>query len=997
MGTAEQPLRQRARLGVSKLTRHIGVWTFAVAATLLRRAVEAPRPGEQRAEFITLLLIFAALLALSTFLKPKPRSENAKPAGLGDFKFPTAMEGRVVPLIWGTVKQQGPNVVWYGDLRQKAITQKIKTGLFSSRKVTTGYRYFLGVQMALCRGGINEPVDALLRIWVGDKVLWSGSVTADDATIDIDESDFLGGNDLGQGGIVGTLRFYTGSATQPVSGYLSTRQVVSGMTPAYRGTCHVVWEGGYLGDSTSIKPWAFELRRIPNGLGLATPSVNSGNDANPMNVLHEILTNTEWGLGLPSADIDVTSFTDAANTLRTEGNGFSYILDSKIEVQELIRLIEQQIDGVIFVDRATGKWRASLARGGYTLGDKQAINNTSVKEITSYSRGAWADTSNSVLVKFDSRSLDYKETYAPAQDMANVKTQGNKVVSLEGLYPGVKDDDLANNIAWRWLRTVSYPMARAELIVDRTLWNHNPGDVVRWTNPDLGFTDLPMRITKIDVGSLTDGQIRVSLVQDIFVFDLGSFSAPGSTNWTPPAQGVVAIPTADSKVFEAPRKFCILDPSQPGVIDRVWCGARYQGDSAVDVTVVSRPGSGSYSEAGEVSGFLVAGELPGNIDASGTQGSYSLTVDADLDALADLIDQMEPVATAEDVGQRLTNLVLVGNEFMAFKNATTGGGQLLLTNGYRGLLDTAPASHAANDRVWILFGNLTDRAFIPGGNVDVKLLPRSPTQTLAEASATAISLTMSNRARLPYPPVGFRANSTTYPSGTVSLDTAFGAGLDGRGVATNWTRRDYRNSDEAAAAASESSLPADFPSANMTQYAVEVRNDPNGSNTLLFTTAWNGGTATINVSRTRILRFTAGVVPTRMRFKVKTRHTYDGVVREATQTLDWDFNTNAPLLAGDFNFGVLAQNIDSADFTAPSTGTYTLNIGTALATGTVDVRINGGSWSTVISATNTTGTFGATAGDTIEVRHTQSGSTDSETLVELTFGGTSIAYGVFTY
>src|SRR5262249_40596648 len=158
------------------------------------------------AEFITLLILFVVTLVLSELLKPKPKVEDAKPAGLGDFKFPTATEGRPVPVIWGTVKQEGPNVVWYGDLRQDPIIEKIKTGLFAYKKFTKAYTYYLGVQMALCRGG-TTPVSAMYRIWVGDAVLWTGTANSDGQAIDIQERDFLGGDDLGQGGIVGTLRF----------------------------------------------------------------------------------------------------------------------------------------------------------------------------------------------------------------------------------------------------------------------------------------------------------------------------------------------------------------------------------------------------------------------------------------------------------------------------------------------------------------------------------------------------------------------------------------------------------------------------------------------------------------------------------------------------------------------------------------------------------------------------------------------------------------------
>lgn len=951
----------------------------------------------ERAEFITLLAMFVVALILSELLKPKPKIEDARPST--NFRFPTATEGRPVPIFWGTVKQDGPNVVWYGDLRNEPISEKIRTGLFSSKKVIKGYRYYIGVQMALARGG-TIPVGNLLRVWVGDKVIWSGNVSADGTAIDINEPDFMGGDDQGSGGIIGTLRFHSGSMSQSPNTYLTSRQVVGGATPAYRGTSYVVWEGGYLGNTDNIRPWKFEIRRIPNPLGLGTPSVNSGNDANPMNVIYELLTNTEWGLGLPTSDIDTADFITAANTLRTEGNGVSLMIDSKVEAQTLLRQIEQQIDGVVYQDRSTGKWKINLARGGYVLSSKTAVNNSNTVKVNNYSRGTWSDTSNSVLIKFSSRALEYNETYATAQDSANIKTQGNKVVPIEAFYPAVRDPALANVIAWRYLRTVSYPIARAEIVTNRVLWNHNPGDIVRWSNTELGITDLPMRITKIDLGKLEQGEITVSLVQDIFVYDVGVFSAPGTTQWTPPPRTVVAIPPTDSVIMEAPRKLCTLDPSLPGTLSRIWAGGRFQGDAAALIDIATRPGSGAYTDSGDIAGFIVAGELAANLTAAGIQGSISLNIDPDVDSLALLQNAVLSAATQEDCGQ-LTNLVLIGNEFFCFKTAAVGSGQLQLSGGYRGIMDSAPAAHALNDRAWILVGgNLTDRVFPQGSTINVKLLPKSASQALPESSATATNVTMTNRVFCPYPPVALTFNSTLYPTGSVSLDQSGaggpGSGLDDRGLSTGFVRRDFRNTDEAAAVVSESSLPADFPAANSTEYALEVRNDPSGANTLLFTTAYQS-TQPIEVSRTKILRNTSGAVPASLRVTVLTRHTYDGTVRSSLQSPSWDFSTASALLAGDFNWGVRANGVSSTNYTAASTGTFTLNLGTAFGAGAVEVDVNGGGFTPVITAGNTTGTFAATSGDTIAVRHTQTGSNTAETFCELTFGGTSVAYVVFTY
>ena len=62
----------------------------------------------QRADFGLTLLLFGVLFILKEFVLKKPEVENAKPDGLGDFKFPTATENRPRAIIFGTVKIEGP-------------------------------------------------------------------------------------------------------------------------------------------------------------------------------------------------------------------------------------------------------------------------------------------------------------------------------------------------------------------------------------------------------------------------------------------------------------------------------------------------------------------------------------------------------------------------------------------------------------------------------------------------------------------------------------------------------------------------------------------------------------------------------------------------------------------------------------------------------------------------------------------------------------------------
>ncbi len=475
--------------------------------------------------------IIVAIIAIAVAPKPpKPR-----PATLEDFDIPTAEEGRPVPVVFGTVKVTGPNVLWYGDLS----TNKIKKGgLFGS--TTIGYKYNLGLHFGVCHG----PIDYLYRLETGEKVVfYTPAGYSTNQSIYINQPGLYGGKKR-EGGIVGYLDVMMGDAAQTENGYLNLKL---GVGPAYRGIFGLVWKGasgtsgGYIGNSPYLKPWAFTVQRVLQGWqgGTAWYSakarIGSGITAsmNGAHIIYEALTNSEWGMGLPTAALNEATFLDAADTLYTESFGLSVMWNREGAIEEFLQTILDHIAGVLAFNRATGKFELILLRGDYVPSSLPLYGPSEILEVSSYQRQAWGETINELTVNYTDNSTK-KSTAITVHDLANIATQGVRIAQNAN-YPGIVDSGIAQQVAMRELVAKSTPIARVTFTVNRNAWPSKIGDVVRITWPQLGISELVVRIVAARAGKLEDGGITLDTVEDIF-------SLPTNVYTSQPTPGADPVP-----------------------------------------------------------------------------------------------------------------------------------------------------------------------------------------------------------------------------------------------------------------------------------------------------------------------------------------------------------------------------------------------------------------------------------------------------------------------
>lgn len=699
--------------------------------------------------WVVLLIQIGVTLAYE-LIRPKQKFDDPEPSSIGDFRFPTIGEGRVLPLVWGTCKIAGPMVAWYGDLDVVAVSEEVKTGWWTSEDVIQFYRYYLTMQLVLCSGEIDEVLDvrfddlAPVDISFADSPAHPGEATR----IVVDATELFGGDDK-DGGVSGSLDVLHGSASQDPDTYLETR--VGEDLPAWRGVCYVVLRGMYLGTSPYIKDIAVTLRRCPNTLGLIGGDENIGGDANPAAMIYDLLTSSpsKNGLGIPSGNIDTTAFQTVGATLADEGLGLSMMQDKGTSAKDLILEILRHIDGVVFVEPLTGLLVLKLVRFDYVEADLTVLDQDSC-DVGNYARASWGEVKTQIRVTYIDRADNYMEKTVQAQDLAAIEASGGEVSTQTFNLRGYSNATNAQYAAARALAGLAYPLATMSITTDRTNWGLRPGSVFKLTWPTLGLTEMVCRVTRINTGDLISGQISFEAVEDVFAVTWAAYTAPDHSGWDDPSGPVPAL--EDQGAFLTP--YVALGGAGGTHHASVVATRGYPGVSTGFYVVID-------GTSHRKSFFTPSGTLQGAI----TETTTSFVLDASRDCFL-----VESVNSPDFAAGR--NLILIQDgsgteEFISFKTVSYDeiNEEITISDLARGCIDTTPSPFSTGVRVWFVSYGTDVVDIESSGATTLTFQPYNNTGKLPLGScvATVISTINPQRRHRVFCPTDVQYNSASFP------------------------------------------------------------------------------------------------------------------------------------------------------------------------------------------------------------------------------------------
>jgi hypothetical protein len=654
---------------------------------------------------------------MSLFGSPSQASSNTVASGVS---IQSSVYGSVIPVVYGRTRMVG-NLIWYGDFQ--AIPQNSggsgsgKGGGGGGKDGGSGtYDYKCSFLFALGEGTLGGVVT----------VYSSKTATA-----------------WGSAG----LAFANGALTQAPWGYLTTKY--PGKDLSYAGTGYVFALNYDLGNSAQMPNLSYEVT------GLFANAIAGLPDADPANVVSDMLTNLRYGVGFPAARLgDLSVF---SGYCRAAGLVVSPLFDTQQDAASLINAIVQDCNAEFVWSGATltvipygdedlsanGASYAAPSAPLYSLTDDDFLDVESGDPVT-FTRARPSDQMNSIKLEWLNRGADYNIEVVEAKDLAAIQVYG-----LRAAQPS-QSHYFCNLAAATMSATLTLQRQAVRNQYTFTLgWRYcllDPMDIVAITDATLGLAEQWVRIMTIEEDD--NGNLKIT-AQDYLGGTAADYNvAPGSVN--------------QPLIFEPP-------PTLSAGVPQVWIGAS-GGANWGGADIWLSTDNATYQHYGRITAPARQGVLTAALPA-GADPDTTDTLAVDLSESAGVL-----LSGTEADANSYQTLCYVDGELIAYETAT-----LTATNAYsltylrRGAYGSAIGAHASGSQFCRL-----DQAVVA---IDLPVSPVSYIGTTIYVKLLSFNLfggggeLLADVDAYSYAPTGIGA--TVAPPASVSMATGYVQQADG--------------------------------------------------------------------------------------------------------------------------------------------------------------------------------------------------------------------------
>ena len=416
---------------------------------------------------------------------------------IGSLRYNTSQAGSPVFIAYGTCRVS-VNLIEGWGFKGSGGGGKGGKGLGSSAgKKGSNQTYSTNIAFGLCQGP-GSFTGAPLGFSGNNRVWANGGIA--------------GFNTVGLNGYAGS----DGQAPDPIFASADPDTPVIG----YSGTCYVTGTPMQLGSTPALPNISFEI----GGFETGTAGPSFPGDARPDQIVIDLLTNARYGAGFPAAHLDSAgSLADWGNYCQAAQLAMSLLLDRQQPcarwVEEIVQLTVAAVvwsgsllkiipygDGALGANGAT--WYPNLT-WQYSLGDSDFLDfgasGQTGSDPVQLTRSDPAYATNWLSIEYMNAGNGYNPQIIPVFDQGLIDRYGLRTE------PSVQAHEITNPTS---ATVAAQLMLQRKAYVRNTYkfklgWRYSllePMDIVLLSDPTLGLSGAPVRITEIaedDNGELT--------------------------------------------------------------------------------------------------------------------------------------------------------------------------------------------------------------------------------------------------------------------------------------------------------------------------------------------------------------------------------------------------------------------------------------------------------------------------------------------------------------
>ncbi len=595
----------------------------------------------------------------------------------------TSAYGLPIAIGWGSFRV-APNLIWTGNF--KAIPQKSGGGKGSGGKGGSGkgsssptsYKYTAAVAMAFCEG----PIQEINTVWISrDQLAYADAVS--------------------QKKFPGTL--FLGDPGQATWSFLTTEDPANAI--GFSSTAYSADSDLDLGTSPVVPNYGVEIFGTFYGTIPGWPP-----DALPSDVINDLLTNEQYGIGFGPAVgvagsfIDQTSFDFYASYVQAAGFFLSPVLDSVEQVSAILDRWAQLTNSWIFWSGGAlkfvplGDTTITNHSATYTpdntakfdLGYEDFIRKGDASPVT-IKLSKPADRPNAIDFEIENRSIRYEAFPIRWQDDGLVGRYG-RITGPSVQAHDIKDAGIASVIAELLGRRAAYINRFPEFSLGWGIGCQlEPGDILTLTEPHIGLDHAPVRVQSLDEDK--DGIWRV--VTEEFTAGIGTAYGFQVPQGAAPNYFNTLVDPGDVN----PPMIVEPDSSFTGGLGQIWASASGGANWGGAIVHLSLDNV-NYSQIGEIENGARQGLLTAGL-ASHADPDTVNTLSVDLTESLGAIDLSSTHADA-DAGRTLcwitpafSTVIPCDGELLAYGDAAAAGPAYNFDLSYlrRGLYGSTIASH----------------------------------------------------------------------------------------------------------------------------------------------------------------------------------------------------------------------------------------------------------------------------------------------------------------